>query len=343
MAGTIAESTNNSEGVAGIAYGASIMPVKVLNSGGSGTYAAIASGIRFAADNGAKVINLSLGGSSGSLTLESALKYAFDKGVTVVAASGNDGSGSVSYPAAYNSYVIAVGATRFDNTRAKYSNYGTALDIVAPGGDSAVDQNGDGYGDGILQQTFSGSYGNFGYFFLQGTSMAAPHVAGVAALVVAHGAATSPNDVRTALESTADDLGAVGRDNTYGFGLLDAAGAIAWGAPPIEPPPAEEPPAEDPPPPPAEIDVFADSFEVSEWNGLWTEDSQNDWFRSNQRASSGTRSAEVDGPANNAALTSIPINLQGKTNARITLSWLIENSLDSPPLQEQANSGHGDD
>ncbi|MEK7098429.1 MAG: S8 family peptidase, partial [Patescibacteria group bacterium] len=332
VAGTVAQSTNNTEGTAGIAYGATIMPIKVLNASGSGTYAAIANGIRFAADNGAKVVNLSLGGSSGSQTLEDALKYAFDKGVTIVAASGNDGTGTVSYPAAYNAYVIAVGATRFDNTRAKYSNYGSALDIVAPGGDTAVDQNGDGYGDGILQQTFSGSnYGAFGYYFFQGTSMATPHVVGVAALVIAHGNATTPADVRTALESTADDLGSVGRDNTYGYGLVDPVGALAWSAAPIEPPPPppEEPPVEEPPPPPTEIEIFADSFEVAEWNGLWTEDSQNDWSRSNQRATDGTRSAEIDGNANNAALTSIPINLQGKANARITFSWLIESSLDT--------------
>lgn len=326
VTGTVAESTNNAEGAAGIAYGASIMPVKVLNSSGSGSYAAIASGIRFAADNGAKVINLSLGGSAGSATLENALKYAFDKGVTIVAASGNNGSGTVSYPAAYNAYVIAVGATRFDNTRSSYSNYGTALDLVAPGGDTKVDQNGDGYGDGILQQTFSGGYGNFGYFFLQGTSMASPHVAGVAALVIAHGKATTPADVRTALESTADDLGTNGRDNTYGYGLVDPVGALAWGSPP-PPPPADDPPISEPPP--AEIEVFSDSFEVSEWNGLWTEDSQNDWSRSNQRATNGTRSAEIDGSANNAGLTSAPVNLQGKTKAVITFSWFIENSLDS--------------
>jgi serine protease len=335
VAGTIAQSTNNTEGVAGIAYSASIMPVKVLNSSGSGTYAAIANGIRFAADNGAKVINLSLGGSSGSITLENALKYAHDKGVTIVAASGNNGSGSVSYPAAYNAYVIAVGATRFDNARSSYSNYGSALDLVAPGGDTRVDQNGDGYGDGILQQTFSGSYGNFGYFFLQGTSMAAPHVAGVVALVIAHGNATTPADVRAALESTAQDLGASGRDNVYGHGLVNASSALAWGSasnPPEEPPTEEtpvEPPVEETPEPSAPIEVFADSFEVSEWNGLWAEDSQRDWTRSSQRASSGSRSAEVDGSANNAALTSIPIDLQGRANATVTFAWFIENSLDT--------------
>jgi len=248
VAGTIAESTGNGVGVAGVAPQATIMPVKVLNSSGSGTYADIADGIRYAADHGAKVISMSLGGSSGSQTLEDALAYAYQKGVTIVAAAGNDGHGSVSYPAAYDQYVIAVGATRFDETLAPYSNYGSSLDIVAPGGDTSVDQNGDGYGDGVLQQTFSGQTNNFGYYFFQGTSMATPHVAGVAALVLSHGNAITPLEVRSALEESADDLGALGRDDTYGYGLLNAYQALLWsdnggGSPP--PPPANEPPHAD--------------------------------------------------------------------------------------------------
>jgi serine protease len=331
VTGTIAGSTNNTEGVAGIAYGATIMPIKVLSSNGSGTYDAVANGIRYAADHGAKVINLSLGGPSAQ-TLQDAVKYAYDNGVTIVAASGNSGASSVAYPAAYDQYVIAVGATRFDNARASYSQYGSALDLVAPGGDMNVDQNGDGYGDGILQQTFAApNYGTFGYYFQQGTSMATPHVSGVAALVIAHGNATKPTDVRTAIESTALDLGTAGRDNSFGYGLVNAAAAVAWGTPPVDPPvePPIEDPVEDPPVvPPTEITAFSDSFEVAEWNGLWTEDFQNDWYRSNQRATDGTNSAEVDGLASNAALTSISVNLQGKTNAKISFSWLIESSLD---------------
>ena len=229
VAGTIAQSTGNSIGVAGVAYSASIMPLKVLNASGSGTYSAIAEAIRFAADNGAKVINLSLGGSSGSETLRSALQYAFDMGVTIIAAAGNNGSSSISYPAAYNDYVIAVGATGYNNTRASYSNYGAGLDLVAPGGELCAptspyycitnDQNGDGYGDGVLQQTFSGATNNFGYYFYQGTSMAAPHVAGVAALVISRGNATTPGSVRAALETTTRDLGVSGWDSIYGYGL----------------------------------------------------------------------------------------------------------------------------
>jgi serine protease len=237
VTGTIAQSTNNGSGTAGVAYGASIMPVKVLNSQGSGSYADIADGIRYAADNGADVINLSLGGSSGSNALRDALEYAYNKGVVIVAASGNDGTGTVSYPAAYDEFVIAVGATRFDETRAGYSNWGSALDIVAPGGDTSIDQNGDGYGDGVLQQTFGNTYNDWGYYFYQGTSMATPHVAGVAALVVANGNAVGPVDVRRALEETADDLGVSGRDDIYGNGLLNAIGALNWTSGPIDNPP----------------------------------------------------------------------------------------------------------
>lgn len=316
VAGTIAQSTNNSSGVAGIAYKASLMPVRVLNKSGSGSYSDVADGIRWAADHGADVINLSLGGPTPSSVLRDAVAYAYGKGVVVVAAAGNENT-AVGYPAAYDDYVIAVGATRYDETRASYSNYGSSLDIVAPGGDTSVDQNGDGYGDGILQQTFSGNPRTFGYYFFEGTSMATPHVAGVAALVLAKGNATTPVQVRAALETTADDLGATGRDNYYGNGLLNAVAALGYTPGPGDPPP------------PVIVPVFSDSFEVSEWNGLWTEDSQNDWFRSSQRASEGTRSAEVDGLANNATLTSVPINLASTTSATVSFDWYIENGLDT--------------
>jgi len=250
VAGSVAQSTNNASGVAGVAYGASIMPIKVLDAGGSGTYSAIANGIIFAADHGAKVINLSLGGSSGSQTLENALAYAYGKGVTIVAAAGNNGTGSLSYPAAYNDYVIAVGATRYDEQKASYSNYGPGLDLMAPGGQMCTndswrcttnDQNHDGYGDGVLQQTFSGATNNFGYYFYQGTSMASPHVAAVAALVISYGNAISPDDVRGALESSAKDLGASGWDSTYGYGLVNAPAALAYTAV-LPPPPLENQP-----------------------------------------------------------------------------------------------------
>ncbi len=230
VAGTIAQTTNNSKGVAGIAFDARIMPVKVLDASGTGSSWEVAQGIRWATDHGANVINLSLGSSSGSSVEADAVRYAYNHGVTVVAAAGNSGTSSVGYPAAYD-VVIAVGAVRYDETLAYYSDHGAALDLVAPGGDTSVDQNGDGYGDGILQQTFNPNTRNptdFHYYFFQGTSMATPHVAGAAALLIAKGVATTPDEVRAALQSTAKDLGAPGRDNMYGYGLIQVADALAW-------------------------------------------------------------------------------------------------------------------
>ena len=125
--------------------------------------------------------------------------------------------------------MIAVGATRYDETLAYYSNFGPSLDLVAPGGDLNVDQNKDGYKDGVLQNTFNPntkSTRDFGYWFFQGTSMATPHVSGVAALVIAKGNATTPDEVRTALQGTAEDLGTPGRDDTYGWGLINAVAAL---------------------------------------------------------------------------------------------------------------------
>lgn len=225
VCGTIAQATNNALGCAGIANQCSIMPVKVLDKFGSGSYSAIASGITWAVDHGAHVINLSLGGGSNSKTLSSAVDYAWTKGVVLCAAAGNSGTASVLYPARYKN-CIAVGAIRFDGKRAKYSQYGPGLDVVAPGGDTSVDQNGDGQPDGIVQQTFSGSPTNFGYHFWQGTSMATPHVSGVAALVRSNKPTYSNLQTRNAIQSSCTDLGLQGYDTEYGFGLVNAALAL---------------------------------------------------------------------------------------------------------------------
>jgi len=235
VAGTVAQSTNNNLGVAGVAFNTCLMPVKVLDSRGSGTYANIAKGIRFAADNGAKVINLSLGGTASNNTLREAVAYAYGKGVTIVAACGNNNKPTCLYPAAYDDYVIAVGATQYDETKAPYSNYGPSLDLVAPGGNTSLDQNKDGYADGVLQQTFKNSWAvcDFAYYFFQGTSMATPHVVGTAALLIANGNAVTPDDVRAALQETAEDLGAPSWDATYGWGLVDAFAALKWTAAPV--------------------------------------------------------------------------------------------------------------
>jgi subtilisin family serine protease len=232
VTGTIAQTTNNGIGVAGVAFDTTIMPIKVLNAAGSGTYQWIADGIYFAVDNGADIISMSLGGSSSSTTLEAAVAYAYNNGVVVIAASGNN-NGAVGYPAAYDNYVIAVGATQYDETRAPYSNYGSSLDIVAPGGNTGVDQNGDGYPDGVLQNTFSPTPVDWGFWFYQGTSMATPHVSGVAALLLARNSTLTPDDIRDVLQSTADDLGVAGRDNTFGYGLVNAKAALMSIAKPV--------------------------------------------------------------------------------------------------------------
>ena len=240
VTGTIAQSTNNGTGVAGVAFDTSIMPIKVLDGDGSGTYADIADGIRFAADEGAHIINMSLGGRFRSLTLKQALAHAYGLGVTIICASGNDGSATrVSYPAAYDAYCIAVGATRYDEAVAYYSNQGASLDLTAPGGDVNVDQNGDEYGDGVLQQTFGADPADWGYWFYQGTSMAAPHVSGVAALLIANSVAITPEDIREALQSTAEDKGAPGWDTAYGWGIVDAYAALNYTSLPNNPPVAD--------------------------------------------------------------------------------------------------------
>ena len=232
IAGTIAQNTKNGIGTAGVAFDAYLMPVKVLDSSGAGTYADIAEGIIWATENGAQVINLGLGGSEPSNALENAIAYSYNRGVTLIAAAGNDGVGGVCYPAAYEDYVIAVGATRYDETLAYYSNYGLSLDLVAPGGDLNVDQNNDGYGDGVLQQTYNkeGSEISWGYCFMEGTSMAAAHVSATAALLIAYGNTTSPAEVKEALESTAEDKGPTGWDIEYGWGIVDAYAALQWKA-----------------------------------------------------------------------------------------------------------------
>jgi len=211
--------------VAGIAFNTTIMPIKVLGADGSGAYSQVADGIYYAVDYGADIINMSLSGPAATI-LEDAVAYAAGYGVTVIAACGNSGAASCEYPAAYDSYVIAVGATQYDQTKSPYSSFGSSLDLVAPGGNTGVDQNSDGYADGVLQQTFADTPVDWNYWFYQGTSMASPHVAGVAALLLAKDPSLTPSQIRNILQSTAEDLGATGWDSTYGWGLVDAQAAL---------------------------------------------------------------------------------------------------------------------
>ena len=263
IAGTIGQDTNNNFATAGLAYQASIMPLKILSWDGYGSADDLNEAIYYAVDNGAKIINLSLGFSNtGSpdafgqvcteiVGLNGALQYAADNNVIVVAASGNDGAGVVNCPAAYPT-VIAVGAIRYDGQRAYYSNTGTALDIVAPGGDMFVDQNGDGDADGILQVSFCNDpgimfdtyqidgislYGEFCTVMHQGTSMAAAHVSATVAMMLGENPSLTPTLVRQYLESTARDYGAPGWDSSYGWGLLHAGAAVALAKGVDSPPP----------------------------------------------------------------------------------------------------------
>ncbi len=226
-AGTVAQTTHNGRGCSGVAPGATIMPIKVLSRNGSGTLGGVVAGIRFGADHGCKVLSLSLGGGGHSKVMADAVKYAFDKGCVVVCAAGNSGRGRVEYPAAYPG-ALAVSSVGPSGQRAFYSSYGPEIWVAAPGGDKSKSAE-----DGVLQNAIEPGATRSFYGFWQGTSMATPHVSGVAALLVERGV-TSPAAVMKILADTATKGGKTGqgRDKEYGHGIIDADAAVkAAGAP----------------------------------------------------------------------------------------------------------------
>ena len=216
VAGIIAASGDNGVGLAGIAWKVRLLPVKVLDNNGNGRYSDLISGIRYAADNGASVINMSLGGGSRSQALQDAVDYARGKGVVVVAAAGNNASSSLSYPAACDG-VISVGATDDADRRASFSNYGDGLDIVAPGVSVYSD------------------YPAARYMSMSGTSMAAPQVSGAFALLRSYKPGLSGAEAEKRVLESARDLGTAGYDSTYGWGLLQVDKAL--GLQPLTPAP----------------------------------------------------------------------------------------------------------
>lgn len=242
VTGTVVAATNNGVGVAGVAFGAKVMPLRALGVGGGYDYD-IEQAIRFAAglanDSGtvpprrADVLSMSIGGTGFSPGLQNACNQARAAGVVIVAAAGNDGTTEMNYPAAFPG-VIAVGAVDINKARAPYSNFGSWVSVVAPGGNMAQDVNGDSYPDGVVSTAASDSSGTRvnGYGIAAGTSMATPHMAGVVALMKAVAPSLTPQKVTDLLTSGAltDDLGAPGKDDQFGYGLINASKAVAAAA-----------------------------------------------------------------------------------------------------------------
>jgi subtilisin family serine protease len=258
VTGTIAQCTGNNLGGAGVAYDATIMPIKVCADDGSCALADLVRGIDWARSQGADVINISLGSSCddigawpdcSSSSVNDALAAAAQSDIVLVGSAGNTNGALIHFPANHPD-VIAVGAIDAAFERAPYSSYGAALDLVAPGGNLARDVNHDGWMDGVLQETLGSACGStaaYAFCLFQGTSMASPHVAGAVALLRAAVPAANRQTIQHALEQSARDLGEPGIDPYYGHGAVqvDAAltmlGAPGGSAPTATPAPSATP------------------------------------------------------------------------------------------------------
>lgn len=220
VSGVIVGQVNDGTGIGGIAPNCKLMPVKVLNGEGKGDTGDIVAGLIWAVNNGAKVINMSLGGTGGSRALMAAVQYAQSRDVVLVAAMGNESANSQEYPAGYPG-VIAVGATDERDQQSDFSNFGSWISISAPGSDI------------LSSLPTSPAYvsreegKDLGYDRMDGTSMAAPFVAGVAALIRSAEPRLTAAQVKQRMEKTSDDLGAKGFDEKFGWGRLNAVRALA--------------------------------------------------------------------------------------------------------------------
>ena len=208
VAGTVSPASNNQLGVAGVSWNTPILPIRVLDANGSGSYSAISNGITYAADRGAKVINLSLGGTSSSRTLQDAVNYAWNKQSVLVAAAGNNGNNVTFYPAACTN-VVAVSATDANDVRPSWSNFGSYVDVSAPGAN-------------ILSL-----FGADQYAAWNGTSFSCPVASGVVALAASANPKLSNVQLVDLLVKNADDIGAPGYDVYYGSGRVNANRAVS--------------------------------------------------------------------------------------------------------------------
>jgi subtilisin family serine protease len=285
VAGTAAAETNNSTGGAGMCPSCAVMPVRVLDNNGSGTLTNVANGITYAADHGAKVINLSLGGS-GSTTLQNAVDYAWNKGVFLACAAGNDGTSSQTnaYPGAYTN-CFAVASTNSSDTKSSFSNYGTWVEVAAPG------------------ESIYSTWLNGGYNTISGTSMATPHVAGLAGLLASQGLTNA--QIKDRIMSTADKISGTGTYWSSSGGRINAYNAVSGSTPP-------------PPPPPSGGSLQNGGFESGSTG--WTETSTGGYeLITTDRPHSGSYSAWMGGY--NSGTDTLSQTVAVPTNGTLTYWW----------------------